>query len=92
MEGGSMKTFIIDWGKSALGSRFALIQAPDIESAFWSADSIGSPFRIAELSIPKDRDGIRYTEIVPEANPFAGVSLGKCGKFEKSEKILTRIC
>jgi hypothetical protein len=57
-----MKTFLVDWGENANGGRFALVQAASMEKAFWDADSIGSPFSISELRIPKDTDGIRYVE------------------------------
>ena len=86
-----MKTFIIDWGDNANGSRFALIQATNITRAFWDADCIGSPFKIAELRIPLDDELIRYTEISPSATPYAGVALGKCGSFKESANIYKEV-
>jgi hypothetical protein len=83
-----MKTYIIDWGANANGGRFALIQASSMGKAFWEADSIGSPFDIAELRIPKDQDGVRYAEIDIPATQYAGASLPDCGAFLKSRNLL----
>jgi hypothetical protein len=60
-----LKTFIIDWGESANGGRYALIQSTSIKDAWLNADIIGSPVKIVELKLKKcDVDGeqIRYME------------------------------
>jgi hypothetical protein len=85
-----MKTYIIDWGKNANGGRFAIIQAVNIERAFWDADSIGFPFKIAELKIPKDPDGVRYVEI-EAASTYCGSELGRCGSFTESFEYLENL-
>ena len=79
-----MKTFLVDWGENANGGRFALVQATSIEKAFWDADSIGSPFSISELRIPKDTDGIRYVEIDIPTEQYAGTPIPECGDFQQS--------
>jgi hypothetical protein len=79
-----MKTFLVDWGENANGGRFALVQATSMEKAFWDADSIGSPFSISELRIPKDTDGIRYVEIDIPTEQYAGTPIPECGDFQQS--------
>lgn len=89
-----MKTFIIDFGPKCNGGRFALVQSETMEGAFWAADEIGSPFKIAQLIIPK-REGIRYIEIEQPGIPFAGGKLSTSFKwidnpFEKAVEALQR--
>ena len=78
-----MKTFLIDWGETSLGGRFALIQAATLRDAVIGTDDIGSPFRITELVIPKmDECGVRYVEISQPTNPCAGPNIVDVGKWE----------
>lgn len=79
-----MKTFIVDWGEGANGGRYALIQADCLIAAWWSADSVGAPFRIAELEIP-EKDECRYMEICAPKNPYCGTSLNEL-KFKSSDE------
>jgi hypothetical protein len=83
-----MRTFLLDWGENANGGRFALVQATSMEKAFWDADSIGSPFSISELRIPKDTDGIRYVEIDIPTEQYAGTLLPECGDFQQSREFI----
>lgn len=69
-----MKTFLVDFGPNSHGGRFALVQNETMERAFWDADEISRPFKIAELIIPSC-DGIRYVEIDEPKTLFAGKKL-----------------
>ena len=86
-----MKTFLVDWGENANGGRFALVQATSMGKAFWDADSIGSPFFISELRIPKDTDGIRYVEIDSPTEQYAGTPLPECGDFQQSWELFNEM-
>jgi hypothetical protein len=85
MRGKFMKTYIVDWGKKCNGGRYALIQAESLEDAWWDADAVGSPFRIALLKIPKGcpEEGRRYIEIDAPKTCYTGPSLNDL-KWEKS--------
>jgi hypothetical protein len=67
------------------------VQATSIEKAFWDADSIGSPFSISELRIPKDTDGIRYVEIDIPTEQYAGALLPECGDFQQSWEFMNEM-
>ena len=67
-----MKTFIVDWGKNSNGSRYAIVQATDIDRASLSVDAIGAPFKIQELKIPEGMEGERYLEIDAPKEPWTG--------------------
>ena len=75
-----MKTYIIDWNPKDQSCRYALIQAKCLKEAFWKADSIGSPFKIAELVIAEneEEEGVRYMEVDVICNPRAKSTLNDC--------------
>jgi hypothetical protein len=78
-----MKTYLVDWGKNPNGGRFAIIQAPSLREATIAADDIGSPFRIAELIIPKlDGDGSRYLEIEQPTDPYCGPNIADAAEWK----------
>lgn len=72
-----MKTYVIDWGEKANGGRYALIQARSFTAAWLDADSVGGPFDIAELKIPRGdpEQGDRYMEFDAPNERYAGVSI-----------------
>lgn len=69
-----MKMFICDWGKSSQGGRYGLIQADNIDDAFFTADAIGEPERITELRIPFDEDAGYCIEIDAPSEPYSGIT------------------
>ena len=77
-----MKTFIVDWGENCMGARYALVQGEDEEDAFWIADDIGSPFKIAEFILGERGLEWAYMEIEQPEDIYAGQ---KIDKFEWSE-------
>ena len=85
-----MKTYIVDWGEGVNGGRYGLLQSRDIHEAFWDADSIGSPFKIAEFKIPKDEDGVRYLEVAAPGEAYWGASFD-CFKWIASVDMLSEI-
>jgi len=85
-----MKTYIIDWGKDSNGGRYALTQARSLDDAWWNADSVGAPFKIEELKIPKDEEGLRYMEIAEPEEKYCGTTF-KDLKWKKSGELLIEI-
>jgi len=84
-----MSIFLVDWGRNCNGARYALIEARSELDAFWKCDLIGSPFKIARLKIPKNRDlGIRYVEIESPAKPFIGPKISQCAKLRESASLM----
>ena len=90
-----MKTYLIDWGENCNGERYALIQSRNIQEAFFDADSIGSPHRIAELKIPiySEEEGVRYLEIESPEKPYEGKTIGAIGwDWKKGSDVFAEIC
>jgi hypothetical protein len=54
-----------------------LIQAESLLAAWWDADSVGGPFRIAPLNIPAKcaEAGVRYLEFDAPKERYAGARL-----------------
>lgn len=68
-----MRTYIIDWGKDAIGARYALVQAKSLRQAWLNIDcAIGEPENIKPLRIPKSLMDIRYLEIESPEEPIEG--------------------
>ena len=68
-----MRTYIIDWGKDAIGARYALVQATSLRKAWLDIDcTIAEPENIKPLCIPKSLMGIRYLEIESPEDPIEG--------------------
>lgn len=68
-----MRTYIIDWGKDAIGARYALVQATSLRKAWLDIDcAIGEPENIKRLRIPKSWMDIRYLEIESPEEPIEG--------------------
>jgi hypothetical protein len=68
-----MRTYIIDWGKDAIGARYALVQAKSLRQAWLDIDcAIGEPKNIKPLRIPKSLMDIRYLEIESPKDPIEG--------------------
>lgn len=85
-----MKTYIVDWGEGANGGRYGILQSRDIHEAFWDADSIGSPFKLAEFKLPKDEDGVRYLEVSAPEEAYYGASFD-CFKWIESGSIFSEV-
>lgn len=87
-----MKLFIIDWGKEANGGRFAIIKANSLRDAWWEADMVGSPFRIAPFRILLDREqrdaGLPgcYFELSQPDKPYVGKRIEGLFDWDPSDK------
>ena len=85
-----MKTFIVDWGKNCMGARYALVQGDSEEDALWTADVIGSPFKIAEFILGGRGVDSAYMEIEQPEDIFAGQKIDKF-KWSESGEMISKI-
>ena len=59
-----MKLYLIDWGSTTNGGRFAITQTDDPSSRWWQLDEIGDPSRARAVEINNGEDGdFLYVEL-----------------------------